>query len=155
MPSSLDSLEDISEANDGAAADLCSATPEIFEDAATLQWRTSPARGGKLASEFTCTHRLLRQLGNRWTFPIIEVLRYGPMRFARLKRTLDPVSQRMLTLSLRKLERDDLVYREEIAGQQPQVTYGLTPLGTALIDRLIEFEAWLAASRQILIPGRK
>lgn len=76
------------------------------------------------------------------------------MRFAKLKRTLDPVSQRMLSLSLRKLERDDLVYREESAGQPPQVTYGLTPLGVALVDRLTEFEAWLAARRQTLVPGR-
>ena len=96
----------------------------------------------------------MRRLGGRWTFPTIGALRHGPMRFARLKRALDPVSQRMLTLTLRMLERDELVYREEIAGQPPQVTYGLTPLGMALVDRLAKFDAWLTTNRQLLVPSR-
>lgn len=96
----------------------------------------------------------MRRLGGRWTFPTIGALRHGPMRFARLKRALDPVSQRMLTLTLRMLERDELVYREEVACQPPQVTYGLTPFGVALVDRLTEFEAWLAAHKQLWASGR-
>jgi DNA-binding HxlR family transcriptional regulator len=94
---------------------------------------------------FERAYRLLQRLGNRWTFPILGMLRRQPMRFAKLKRSLEPVSQRMLTLSLRRLERDALVYREEKPGQPPQVTYGLTPLGMALVGRLKDFEAWLRA----------
>lgn len=95
--------------------------------------------------EFSGTYWLLRRLGNRWTMPILSALRQGPVRFARLKRALDSVSQRMLTLSLRRLEHDGLIYREEIAGQPPQVRYGLAPLGTALVERLDDFDRWLAA----------
>lgn len=154
MPAPSQSSEDIDKTNDAAAAESSPAIPDIAEDVATLRRDTPPERGCGRASELNGAHWLLRRLGNRWTFPIIEALRQGPMRFARLKRALDPVSQRMLTLSLRKLERDDLVYREEIAGQPPQVTYGLTPLGIALVDRLSEFDAWLVAHGQLLVPGR-
>lgn len=93
---------------------------------------------------FERAYRLMQRLGNRWTFPILGILRRQPMRFAKLKRSLEPVSQRMLTLSLRRLERDNLVYREEKPGQPPQVTYGLTPLGEALVGRIKDFEAWLS-----------
>ncbi len=126
----------------------------MVEDGVALQRNPPSERGSGQAGEFSGVHWLLRRLGNRWTFPIIDTLRHGPMRFAKLKRALDPVSQRMLTLSLRKLEQDDLIYRQEIAGQPPQVTYGLTSLGIALVDRLTEFDAWLAAYQQLLVPGR-
>jgi DNA-binding HxlR family transcriptional regulator len=99
--------------------------------------------------DFSQAYWLMRRLGNRWTFPILGMLRREPMRFAKLKRSLEPVSQRMLTLSLRRLERDNLVYRQELPGQPPQVTYGLTPLGAALIGRLKDFEAWLSAHSEL------
>jgi DNA-binding HxlR family transcriptional regulator len=57
----------------------------------------------------------------------------------------------MLTLSLRRLERDNLVYRQAVGGQPPQVTYGLTPFGVAMVARIKDFEAWLAARN--LRPG--
>lgn len=104
---------------------------------------------------FERAYRLLQRLGNRWTFPILGMLRCHPMRFAKLKRSLEPVSQRMLTLSLRRLERDNLVYRQEKPGQPPQVTYGLTPLGMALIGRLRDFEAWLKAHDALIGPRPK
>lgn len=93
------------------------------------------------------TYWLMRRLGNRWTVPILLALRHESLRFAKLKRTLDPVSQRMLTLTLRRMEQDELVYRTELPGQPPPVTYGLTPLAAALVERLEELEACLAALR--------
>jgi DNA-binding HxlR family transcriptional regulator len=96
---------------------------------------------------FNATYGLMRRLGNRWTVPILLALRCEPLRFAKLKRTLDPVSQRMLTLSLRRMEQDDLVCRTELPGQPPPVTYGLTPLAAELVERLEEVEACLAAHR--------
>lgn len=138
--------------------------PEEIQSDATAESRTeipeiveaiSPAFACGPIGNFSGIQWLLRQLGNRWSFPILGALHHGPMRFAKLKRALDPVSQRMLTLSLRKLERDDLVYREEVAGQPPQVTYGLTPLGIALVQRLSDFESWLARNRQMLGGERR
>lgn len=116
--------------------------PEGTNGAVPLYALADDATG---VDSFDRAYRLLQRLGNRWTFPILGMLRHQPMRFAKLKRSLEPVSQRMLTLSLRRLERDNLVYREEKPGQPPQVTYGLTPLGVALVDRLKDFEAWLRA----------
>lgn len=141
--------------SNAAAVDSSPVVPEVVEVIVASQRSTLPECGGWRTSESKSVQGLMRRLGHRWTFPTIRALRHGPMRFARLKRALDPVSQRMLTLTLRKLERDELVYREEIVGQPSQVTYGLTPLGVALVDRLTEFEAWLAAIKKTLVPGQK
>ena len=118
----------------------------------------NPAEPGIVAAanppsaEYRGIYWVLRRLGNRWTIPILSALRDGPVRFAKLKRSLDSVSQRMLTLSLRRLERDGLIFREEIAGQPPQVRYSLTPLGVALVERLDDFEHWLAAQGKVPHP---
>jgi DNA-binding HxlR family transcriptional regulator len=112
----------------------------------------TPADDPTVSDDFERAYRLLQRLANRWTFPILGRLQHQPMRFAKLKRSLQPVSQRMLTLSLRHLERDGLVYRQEVPGQPPQVTYGLTPLGLALFRRLKDFEAWLQAHDKLNIP---
>lgn len=109
---------------------------------------------GAHETEFCGTYWLLRRLGNRWTIPILSALRQGPVRFAKLKRALNSVSQRMLTLTLRRLEHDGLIYREEIPGQTPQVRYSLAPLGVALVERLDDFERWLAAQGQIPHPPK-
>jgi DNA-binding HxlR family transcriptional regulator len=118
---------------------------EISEEAGQAVPSETAAEVLTTGGDFSRAYRLMRRLGNRWTFPILAMLRREPMRFARLKRSLEPVSQRMLTLSLRQLERDGLVYRQEQPGQPPQVTYGLTALGIALAGRIQDFEAWLAA----------
>jgi len=89
------------------------------------------------------TQRIARHLGNRWTRPILEALQAGPLRFSEIKRASAPVSQRMLTLSLRKLEKDGLIFRTVSCDKPPQVTYGLTTFGTALADRLVDFDRWV------------
>jgi DNA-binding HxlR family transcriptional regulator len=116
---------------------------------------STPADDPAASDDFGRAYRLLQRLANRWTFPILGRLQHQPMRFAKLKRSLQPISQRMLTLSLRHLERDGLVYRQEIPGQPPQVTYGLTPLGIALVTRLQDFELWLRAHEKLRAPPPK
>lgn len=98
-------------------------------------------------------HWLVRQLGSRWAFAILDALRGGAMRFAKLKRALDPISQRMLTFSLRKLERDGLVHREETAGQPPQVSYELTPLGASLLAQLTALDSWLKSNQDKILKA--
>ena len=90
---------------------------------------------------------LAQCFGNRWAMPILCELYQEPLRSAKLKRTLAPISQRMMTLSLRKLEREGLVWRREQAGQPPQVTYGLTTLGKTLREHLSEIERRLSNGR--------
>lgn len=75
---------------------------------------------------------VLRRVGDRWSVLIVVLLELGPRRFNDLKRSIPGISQRMLTLTLRSLERDGLVDRTVTLCIPPHVTYGLTELGRAL-----------------------
>lgn len=75
---------------------------------------------------------VLARVGEKWSVLIIIMLAQGPQRFSELKRAIGGVSQRMLTLSLRGLERDGLVKRTVFPVVPPRVEYELTPLGRSL-----------------------
>ncbi|MFD0367144.1 winged helix-turn-helix transcriptional regulator [Streptomyces sp. NPDC059071] len=82
------------------------------------------------------------RLGDRWTVHVVVELAAGPRRFRELQRLVDGVSQRMLTFTLRRLERDGLVRREVFPTTPPQVEYSLTETGhsmTHLIKQLIDW----------------
>jgi DNA-binding HxlR family transcriptional regulator len=131
-------------------------TPEIIENSVYPQGSATvmSEAGGTFDTLYIgSTHWLVRRLGDRWTLPILCALSVCPMRFAKLKRTLDPISQRMLTLSLKKLERDGLIGRNEIPGLLPQVTYELTALGKSLVERLATFDNWLDANRRKILDA--
>lgn len=74
---------------------------------------------------------VLARIGDRWSMLVVYALRDGPVRFNTLKRTLG-ISQRMLSLTLRHLERDGLVLRHHYPEIPPRVEYELTPLGHSL-----------------------
>jgi DNA-binding HxlR family transcriptional regulator len=75
---------------------------------------------------------VLNRVGDKWSMLIVMMLSRGPMRFSELKRAIDGISQRMLTLSLRGLERDGLVTRTVTPSIPPRVDYELTELGVSL-----------------------
>ncbi len=75
---------------------------------------------------------LLSRIGDKWTVLIVSTLGEGPRRFNELRREIPSVSQRMLTLTLRNLERDGLVSRKVTPSIPPRVDYALTPLGESL-----------------------
>jgi DNA-binding HxlR family transcriptional regulator len=100
-------------------------------------------------------------LGDRWTTLILLVLRIGRWRHAELRRALGrlgaegKISQRVLTLKLRALERDGIVLRHATADMPPKVSYTLSPLGESLVvetERLIE---WVHANRAEIDAARK
>ena len=76
--------------------------------------------------------QVLARVGEKWSVLIIIMLADGPRRFSELKRAIGGISQRMLTLSLRGLERDGLVKRTVFPVVPPRVEYELTPLGRSL-----------------------
>ena len=76
--------------------------------------------------------QVLARIGEKWSVLIIIMLAQTPRRFSELKRAIGGISQRMLTLSLRGLERDGLVKRTVFAVVPPRVEYELTPLGRSL-----------------------
>jgi DNA-binding HxlR family transcriptional regulator len=79
---------------------------------------------------------VLELIANKWTALVIYVLARGTKRHAELRREIDGVSQKMLTQTLRNLERDGLVRRTVYPVVPPRVEYALTPLGRTLIEPL-------------------
>jgi DNA-binding HxlR family transcriptional regulator len=90
---------------------------------------------------------ILNRVGDKWSVLVIVLLRDGPKRFSELRRTIEGISQRMLTLTLRGLERDGLVTRTLYPTIPPRVDYGLTGLGRTLLEPLQALAAWAAEHR--------
>jgi DNA-binding HxlR family transcriptional regulator len=79
---------------------------------------------------------------DKWSMPVIEALHEGPVRFTDLMKTVDGISHRMLTRTVRGLERDGLVSRTSYAESPPRVEYELTDLGTTLLGPVRAFIEW-------------
>jgi len=85
---------------------------------------------------------VLNRIGDKWSVLIVMILAQGPRRFNQLKREIDGISQRMLTLTLRGLERDGLVSRTVEPTVPPRVTYALTGLGESLTEPVEALGRW-------------
>jgi len=85
---------------------------------------------------------VLNRVGDKWSMMIVMMLSGGPMRFSELKRAIDGISQRMLTLSLRGLERDGLLTRTVTPTIPPRVDYELTELGVSLREPVKALGEW-------------
>lgn len=97
---------------------------------------------------------VLARVGDKWTVFVVRLLADGPMRFNALKRAVDGISQRMLTLTLRGLERDGLVTRTVFPTVPPRVDYALTDLGQTLITMLQGLGAWAIEHRPTIVAAR-
>src|SRR5580692_1309147 len=92
----------------------------------------------------TCRVReVLGRIGDKWSIFIIIRLGNGPQRFTTLKRSVDGISQRMLTVTLRGLERDGIVTRTMYPVMPPRVDYALTPMGRTLLDVACGLIGWV------------
>jgi DNA-binding HxlR family transcriptional regulator len=85
---------------------------------------------------------LLSRIGDKWTVLVVETLGRGSKRFSELRREIPSVSQRMLTLTLRNLERDGLVSRKVTPTIPPRVDYALTDLGRSLHQPVEALSRW-------------
>jgi len=101
--------------------------------------------------ERTCTIRgdggrairaVLDRVADKWTLLVVATLASGRMRFTELHRHVPGVSQRMLSLTLRNLERDGLATRTAYAEAPPRVEYDLTPMGRSLIAPALTLASW-------------
>ncbi len=90
---------------------------------------------------------VLNRVGDKWSVLVVATLGNGPLRFSELKRAIEGVSQRMLTLTLRGLERDGLVTRTIFPSVPPRVDYELTRLGETLLEPIQALAAWAAEHR--------
>ncbi len=85
---------------------------------------------------------ILNLVGNKWSVLVVKVLNEHPLRFNELSRRVEGISQRMLTLTLRGLERDGLITRTVEPTVPPRVHYELSPLGRTLLDPVCALAAW-------------
>lgn len=97
---------------------------------------------------------ILDLVGDKWTLYIIATLKDGPVRFNELRRRIDGISQRMLTINLRGLERDGLVKRTLFPTIPPRVDYELTEVGRTLLAPVMSLVRW-ANSNQENIKGAR
>ncbi|WP_439378610.1 winged helix-turn-helix transcriptional regulator [Amycolatopsis lexingtonensis] len=109
-----------------------------------------------MAGEAACRQvlRNLALLGDKWSLPVLAHLRDRTLRFGELYRAVDGISQRMLTLTLRQLERDGLLTRTVHASVPPRVDYALTPLATTLLASLGALGEWAEAHREEIAENR-
>ncbi|MFL0711569.1 MAG: winged helix-turn-helix transcriptional regulator [Microcella pacifica] len=91
--------------------------------------------------------QLLDRVGDKWTMLVMRELAEQRMRFTELLRSIDGISQRMLTRTLRELERDGLVTRDVYAEVPPRVEYEVTALGSTLLPHVRALAEWAVAHR--------
>jgi DNA-binding HxlR family transcriptional regulator len=88
---------------------------------------------------------VLDRIGDKWAIYVVNRLGQGPHRFSELNRGIDGITARMLTVTLRGLERDGIVTRTMHAVVPPRVDYQLTQLGETLLDTIEQLAAWAGA----------
>jgi DNA-binding HxlR family transcriptional regulator len=114
---------------------------------------------GEPTDHATCTmvSETLARIGDKWTVLVVELLcaGRGPVRFNEIRRSIEGISQRMLTLTLRGLERDGLVTRTVHPTIPPRVDYELTKLGQSLRVPLVAVAEWARANRAGIVEARK
>jgi DNA-binding HxlR family transcriptional regulator len=107
-----------------------------------------------VAEDCRAVSEVLSRVGDKWTVLVVSTLGDGPKRFNELRKALGSISQRMLTLTLRALERDGLVTRTVIPSVPPKVEYALTKLGRSLLEPVSELGLWARRNRAAIQGAR-
>jgi DNA-binding HxlR family transcriptional regulator len=105
--------------------------------------------GNRKVSHADCVavREVLNRVGDKWSILVVKLLDDGPRRFSDLRRTIEGISQRMLTLTLKGLERDGLLTRTVFPTIPPRVDYELTRLGKTLLEPVCALAAWAEKNR--------
>ncbi|MBG1231377.1 winged helix-turn-helix transcriptional regulator [Aestuariivirga litoralis] len=114
-------------------------------------------RANRQSAEVTasCPVRdVLDRVGDKWSALIVRELDHGPRRFGVLRRAIEDISQRMLTETLRNLQRDGFISRKVIPATPPQVEYALTPMGQSLQGALSALAQWSAQNHDAIRSAR-
>ena len=125
-----------------------------------METATRPAQEGTLPSDrdtgvtlevhdapqCSAVNDILARVGDKWSVRVVMALEGGSRRFNQLRRDIPAISQRMLTRTLRLLERDGLVSRTVTPSVPPRVDYALTPLGKSLCDPVARLGNWVIAN---------
>jgi DNA-binding HxlR family transcriptional regulator len=109
----------------------------------------------QVAEDCRAVSAVLARVGDKWTVLVVSTLGDGPKRFNELRRALGSISQRMLTLTLRALERDGLVTRTVFPTIPPRVDYELTRLGRSLLEPVSRLGTWARMNRTAIETARR
>jgi DNA-binding HxlR family transcriptional regulator len=115
----------------------------------------SSTNGANVLSQSCPSRRVLELVANKWALLLIPALRHAPVRNNELLRTVEGISQKMLTQTLRELERNGLVRRIDHQTKPLFVEYALTPLGVSLSDVLLTVDRWVEANHTHLDSARQ
>jgi DNA-binding HxlR family transcriptional regulator len=114
-----------------------------------------PVRTAHDKGECRAVTEFLARIGDKWTVMVVGALSQGTRRYTELHRSVDGISQRMLTLTLKGLEEDGLVVRTVYPTIPPRVEYALTDLGRTLIRPLRTLREWTVEHRPAMLEARK
>ncbi|MFE5326623.1 winged helix-turn-helix transcriptional regulator [Embleya sp. NPDC056575] len=119
--------------------------PSNQEDYDALQWDVR---------EGCEVRQILDRVADKWSLLVIAILESRTLRFTELRREIDGISQRMLTVTLRQLERDGLVRRTVYPVVPPRVDYALTPMGTTLHTTIRSLVTWTEEHQERIAEAR-
>lgn len=128
-----------------AAVGAATASRCDYGDADPFQWDTR---------EDCEVRQILDRIGDKWSLLVIALLDVSTMRFTALRREIDGISQRMLTVTLRQLERDGLVKRTVHPVVPPRVEYRLTPMGRTLHTTINALVVWTEEHQNQIAAAR-
>jgi DNA-binding HxlR family transcriptional regulator len=111
-------------------------------------------RNNELPSDCRAIGDVLARVGDKWSVLVVSRLGEGPLRFNELRRSIGGISQRMLTLTLRGLERDGLITRTVFPTIPPRVDYALTPLGRDLLNPVSALGSWAVRNQAKIAQAR-
>ena len=105
-------------------------------------------------SEACPTRLVLDRLADKWAMLVLGLLAHGPRRFNQLRREVEGVSQKVLSQTLKRLERDGLVARRAFATVPVTVEYSVTPLGRTLSDTVGALRAWAETNVEAVLAAQ-
>jgi DNA-binding HxlR family transcriptional regulator len=116
---------------------------------------TAPLAPAHNADACPAVREVLNRVGDKWSVQVVGLLGGGAMRFSALRRAIDGISQRMLTLTLRGLERDGLITRTVEPSIPPKVEYELTDLGRTLLVPVMALAQWAVDHRTCIHDAQR
>lgn len=130
-------------------------TVTVKDNCAAAHTADGPRVAPGQSSECRIVRETLSQLGDKWTLLVILCLSAGPLRFNAIQRAVVGISHRMLTVTLRKLERDGLVGRTVYPEVPPHTEYELTPLGVSFTEPVMAIVNWAIAAQPQIEENRR
>lgn len=116
-------------------------------------WETMMQKGNAYAAACP-TRQALDRIADKWTVLVLGLLNDGPMRFNHLRREIDGISQKMLSQTLKSLERDGLVARRVFATVPVTVEYSITPVGATLAETVTPLRLWAEQNIERILQAR-